>query len=997
MLVLRRSVVLGLAVIAGCGSDNDPPPRLDAALPAMLEDSGLADGVDAGPGESCVDTDDDGYGAGCAAGPDCDDGDDNVSPAAQEVCNGTDDDCDGAADEGLTGPSCALTEGVCRGAVRVCDGASGFGDCGGDAYGPDYEAEETRCDGMDNDCDGTTDEGCSCEEGSSQSCGSSEGACAAGSQPCTGGTWGACTGEIGPMGETCDGVDNDCDGTTDEPGELSPPACALQLGVCSGSARLCGGAAGWEACAGTASYGADYQSEETSCDGLDNDCDGVTDEGCDCVDGATQACGTDLGACSQGTQTCTAGSFGACEGAVLAAAELCDGVDNDCDGSPDEGLVAPPCVDQQGVCAGASQRCRGAMGFVACGPAEYGPNYQVEEAACDGLDNDCDGVTDEGCDCIDGTTQECGLAAGTCERGVQTCIAGEFGDCTGGVEPTAELCNGLDDDCNGVSDDGLRPLPCPLTQGVCADATQTCAGLSGWEACGGTASYGPRYLVNEDGAVDEGACDGLDNDCDGQADEGCTTSPIISNPQDDVLPHVFHQHLVYLTNADGNWDVVFNRLDSSAPGVRLTSTPEDEGPPRVFGNHVVFTRGAGANQRAVLYDLASGAETQLSRGQSGLPTIDQGLVIYAEFDGSQWDLFVYDIASGATSNLTGTPNEDELNPDLRGTRLAYVSGTGTGELRTTVADLVASPPVVIQQVPARSSAAGQLRPSLSLVGVTWMDGRALAAAPAAISPADDWNLYWGPFDSIPNFMAFPGENPITAAPGLQFLGNAEGGVVTYTDYSTGDANPVIHALGELNGTALSTLPATQADPVISGALAVWEDNRLGGFDIYGTFVQEVAVAPAPGRLVVNEVLARPTTDANQDGSVSSTADEFIEIANALNLPVDLTGVTVSTSAGVRHTFPPRTILPPGGFAVVFGGGSPAGLFAGATVQTASAGSLGIADSGDTVTLSLSGVTLETVSFGAEGAQPLHRSPELTGALVAMTAPTPGTAANGFAL
>src|SRR5690606_30321340 len=196
------------------------------------------------------------------------------------------------------------------------------------------------------------------------------------------------------------------------------------------------------------------------------------------------------------------------------------------------GVVGPACALQDGVCSGSRQRCGGASGFVACTASDYGSDYESDETLCDGLDNDCDGDVDEGCGCAEGATQACGISTGVCERGTQTCSGGEWGACVDAVEPVAELCNGLDDDCNGASDDALTPPACALTLGVCAGKVQTCGGASGWMACDAS-TYGPSYLVAEDGASDPSACDGLDNDCDGDVDEGCASGALVNSPDDE--------------------------------------------------------------------------------------------------------------------------------------------------------------------------------------------------------------------------------------------------------------------------------------------------------------------------------------------------------------------------------------------------------------------------------------------------------------------------------
>src|SRR5205823_924481 len=81
----------------------------------------------------------------------------------------------------------------------------------------------------------------------------------------------------------------------------------------------------WGACVGAVA-----PSTET-CNGVDDNCDGTIDEGCSCTDGTTQACGSSVGECKQGTQICAAGAWGACVGEVTPTAELCNGLDDTAD------------------------------------------------------------------------------------------------------------------------------------------------------------------------------------------------------------------------------------------------------------------------------------------------------------------------------------------------------------------------------------------------------------------------------------------------------------------------------------------------------------------------------------------------------------------------------------------------------------------------------------------------------------------------------------------
>ena len=284
--------------------------------------------------------------------------DDNNCVPADEVCDGVDNDCDDSTDEGL---------------LNVC------GACGA--------VPEEVCDEGDNDCDGEVDEG----------------------------LLNACGGCGEVPAEVCDGADNDCDDEVDE-------------GVMN-------------ACGGCGEVGAEV------CDGIDNDCNGEVDEG------LLNACGE----CGE------------------LPPEVCNGGDDDCDGETDEGFgVGDACETEL------SGACR--PGTLMCGPEGpvCEPEVQPVPEACDGLDNDCDEAVDEE---VPGEGDVCATGApGECRRGLSQCLAGEYG-CQPEAGPEDEVCNARDDDCDGRIDEGLR------------------------NACGGCEAEPME------------ACNGDDDDCDGVTDE----------------------------------------------------------------------------------------------------------------------------------------------------------------------------------------------------------------------------------------------------------------------------------------------------------------------------------------------------------------------------------------------------------------------------------------------------------------------------------------------
>ncbi|MCW8984526.1 MAG: lamin tail domain-containing protein, partial [Thermoanaerobaculales bacterium] len=199
-------------------------------------------------------------------------------------------------------------------------------------------------------------------------------------------------------------------------------------------------------------------------------------------------------------------------------------------------------------------------------------------------------------------------------------------------------------------------------------------------------------------------------------------------------------------------------------------------------------------------------------------------------------------------------------------------------------------------------------------------------------------------------------------------------------------------------------------PVNGGALSAVIgplDYTFGAFKIQPRDDSDI-ILPATGEMIINEILADPaadiTGDANGDGTRDASQDEFVEMINTSASPVGIGGWTLADGFSVRHVFPGGTTIPAGCGIVVFGGGSPTGIFGTMMVQTASTGSLGLNNGGDTITLNNGTTDVAIYVYGAEGGnnQSLTRDPDITGAFVQHSTATgsggalfsPGTAVNG---
>lgn len=337
--------------------------------------------------------------------------------------------------------------GVCKAGTQTCVNGQ-WGACQGEVL----PTQEICGDNLDNNCNGQVDEGC-CEDNDGDGHYAISAGCPEGDD-CNDNN---STIYLGAA-EICDGEDNNCNGQIDEGFSLGN-TCSVGVGACKRD--------GFTICsldgAGTVCNVTPGEPSPEICDGIDNDCNGVIDDNLQpqkCYSGPQ---GTEnVGVCKAGTQTCANGQWGACQGEITPQKEICgDGLDNNCDGRVDEGCVV--CVDNDGD------------GHYAISPScpqgddcnDSDPTiYPGAPELCDGKDHNCNGQVDEGCDiCRDGETKACAYTGpqgtenvGECKAGTKTCTNGQWGACQEEVLPQTEICDGLDNDCNGIVDD-LCPSP----------------------------------------------------------------------------------------------------------------------------------------------------------------------------------------------------------------------------------------------------------------------------------------------------------------------------------------------------------------------------------------------------------------------------------------------------------------------------------------------------------------------------------------------------------
>ena len=270
---------------------------------------------------------------------DCDDSHPAVYPGAPQVCgDGLNNDCDFS-----TWPSLAGTN-------EVDDDGDGFSECQDDcddANAAIHSDTVEICDGSDNNCDGQADEGnptdgAACDTGL-------KGICANGRFDCQNGP-ALCVSELQPSTERCDDLDNDCNGLVDDGNPDSGAGCVTGLpGVCSAGTMIC--RSGSVACV------EDLHSSIETCDELDNDCDGVVDDfATSCGVGvctSTGFCSSGMDTCTQGSPASEACDHldNNCDGAVdnvTGSDDDLDGIDNACDNCQHAANTSQQDADQDG-------------------------------------------------------------------------------------------------------------------------------------------------------------------------------------------------------------------------------------------------------------------------------------------------------------------------------------------------------------------------------------------------------------------------------------------------------------------------------------------------------------------------------------------------------------------------------------------------------------------------------------------------------------------------
>jgi len=430
------------------------------------------------------------------------------------------------------------------------DGGHGSGDGGSGSDGGEkmdamvdagcIPSGAEQCDGKDNDCNGLVDDGVL--PGVGDLCPNQMGECAGGVEQCINGAF-KCTKSASP--EICDGKDNNCNGTPDEGDPGGGGKCGTDLGECIAGQFHCNAQTGQVECFGFV----DHTGDPELCDGKDNDCDGNFDENI----GSLGGCGptTNTGECNIGSLMCQGGAQ-VCIGAKFPAFELCNTLDDDCDGNVDEIFNKQTDVTNCGTCGNVCQPTSKTC---------VNSSVATVNKPCT-MDSDCPGGS-----CAVNSQPKCQTGGCTfqCNAGFQNLNGTASDGCEYHCFATgAEECDGIDNDCNGIVDDGVVAPPICLSGGECGVVAPTaqCTGAGGW-----TCTY------TGDVQFPETKCDGKNNDCDANTDE---SQPNLGQACDNGQQGVCKTSGTYICDANNlNGPAVCNAPAGPAPG-SLTEDCDDK-------------------------------------------------------------------------------------------------------------------------------------------------------------------------------------------------------------------------------------------------------------------------------------------------------------------------------------------------------------------------------------------------------------------------------------
>ena len=372
-------VALGCSGSGDTSSPGTSPPGTDASqggagAGGSTSPSDSGDVADTGKLDGAAGT---GGGAGTGGNPDAGDADASVDDADANAGGSG-----GSADAGDADASvddADANAGGSGGNPDAGDADTGAGDS--DSAPPDCLAIQSgpgcdptcseACNGKDDNCNGTNDEG---DPGGGDVCQvpGAKGACAVGLNHCQGGAI-ECVQQVQPTLEVCDGIDNDCNDTVDDASEVDGKACATSLpGECATGLTHC--AAGILSCSPLVAPG----SVTEACNSKDDDCNGTTD---DVIAIGAECSGLNPAAANVQTWVC---ANGACQ------LHACAGAFEDCDGVLANGCEANLATDP--AHCGSCSPCNLPHAVAACNSGT------CSVASCQGTWANCDGIAASGCE-----------------------------------------------------------------------------------------------------------------------------------------------------------------------------------------------------------------------------------------------------------------------------------------------------------------------------------------------------------------------------------------------------------------------------------------------------------------------------------------------------------------------------------------------------------------------------------------------------------------------